>query len=104
MLAVFSWGLRYKLSLYQAASAQQAPAAKVLSERERPASVTQMHVVFANEQAPAKRVLPAVAVITPRTSVVAPASIYSPVKFSRTTAVLRFSESGIAPRGPPALI
>jgi hypothetical protein len=38
-LAVFMWGLHYKLSLYHAAGSHQtAPSAKLLSQKERPAS------------------------------------------------------------------
>jgi len=37
--AVFLWGMRYKLSLYQSDAAQRAvPAAKLLSQKERPVS------------------------------------------------------------------
>jgi len=44
MLAVFSWGLRYKLSLYGSASVRQhTPAAKVLSQRERATQVSGSH-------------------------------------------------------------
>jgi hypothetical protein len=39
-LAVFGWGLQYKLSLYQAKNSisHQAPEAKLLSQKERPAA------------------------------------------------------------------
>ena len=35
--AVFSWGVQYKTSLYRAETSSSVPAAKLLSERERPA-------------------------------------------------------------------
>jgi hypothetical protein len=39
-MAVFTWGLKYKLSLYDAAnSPSHVPVAKLLSNRERPADV-----------------------------------------------------------------
>jgi hypothetical protein len=39
-LAVFGWGLQYKLSLYQSKDSitHQAPVAKLLSQKERPAT------------------------------------------------------------------
>lgn len=37
--AVFLWGLEYKVSLYPGHEAKRIPIAKLLSERERPASV-----------------------------------------------------------------
>ncbi len=36
--AVFGWGLHYKLSLYRTVEMRTAPAAKLLSEKERPAA------------------------------------------------------------------
>jgi hypothetical protein len=40
--AVFSWGLQYKLSLYHTSTAKSAPLAKLLSQRERSLTSTQL--------------------------------------------------------------
>jgi hypothetical protein len=42
-LAVFVWGLHYKISLYQSEAAQRSvPAARLFSQKERPVAGTQM--------------------------------------------------------------
>jgi hypothetical protein len=45
-LAVFGWGLQYKLSLYQGKNSitHQAPEAKLLSQKERPATAQALDV------------------------------------------------------------
>ena len=47
-LAVFGWGLEYKLSLYQGQNSitHQAPVAKLLSQKERPASAQALAAPF----------------------------------------------------------
>jgi hypothetical protein len=45
--AVFAWGLHYKLSLYRSAEIRQhQPAAKLLSQKERPSAVMQMECLL----------------------------------------------------------
>jgi len=48
ILGIFSWGLEYKLSLYQVAQTPQitVPAAKLLSQKERPLSQNALSAVF----------------------------------------------------------
>jgi hypothetical protein len=47
-MAVFSWGLQYKLSLYQSKNsiAHLAPEAKLLSQKERPAAIHSISQLF----------------------------------------------------------
>jgi hypothetical protein len=46
--AVFLWGVQYKLSLYCSETTQRSiPAAKLLSESERPISITQIEKLLA---------------------------------------------------------
>jgi hypothetical protein len=47
-LAVFGWGLQYKLSLYQGKDSitHQAPVAKLLSQKERPATAQTLDARF----------------------------------------------------------
>jgi hypothetical protein len=47
-LAVFGWGLQYKLSLYQGQNSitHQAPVAKLLSQKERPATAQTLDARF----------------------------------------------------------
>jgi hypothetical protein len=54
-LTVFLWGLHYKVSLYYAqASGHAAPAAKLLSQRERPQSVEAIEHLLAQRDWPIK--------------------------------------------------
>ena len=50
--AVFGWGLQYKLSLYKDSGDQtnSMPHAKLLSQKERPASAVAIHLVGSNSQ------------------------------------------------------
>jgi hypothetical protein len=52
ILGIFSWGLEYKLSLYQTAQTQQltVPAAKLLSQKERPQTLQELAGIFNDTQ------------------------------------------------------
>jgi hypothetical protein len=52
IFGIFSWGLEYKLSLYQAAQTRQStvPAAKLLSQKERPQTQKDLSGVFGGTQ------------------------------------------------------
>ncbi len=51
--AVFMWGLGYKLSLYQSVAVHHAePAARLLSQKERPAPVVPLEGLFRSSKAP----------------------------------------------------
>jgi hypothetical protein len=52
--AVSFWGIRYKVSLYHPSAAHQGPAAKLLSQKERPVASVQMERSLAPDAGPGK--------------------------------------------------
>lgn len=107
--AVFAWGLHYKLSLYRSAAAsQQQPAAKLLSQKERPSAVMQMERLL-HQGLPAsvvtRRALPASVAALPSNGVPELSRCGDRVEPETTPVAERFRHLiSFAPRGPPTKV
>jgi hypothetical protein len=79
-MAVFGWGLQYKLSLYQGKTAHLTPEAKLLSQKERPlvAPVLSTRPV----EPPAFPIFPALLMVT-----LAGASRQAAARYTRTASI-----------------
>jgi len=89
-MAVFAWGLQYKLSLYKSKQSIEhlAPVAKLLSQKERP--VTGPAIDALPKNMPALPLLPALLMLA-----------MTPVLCQATTRYLRTGSRERAPASPP---
>ena len=108
-LAVFAWGLHYKLSLYRSAAAhQRQPAAKLLSQKERPSAVMRMErLLYHGLPAPVvtRRALAGTVAALPANGDAQPDRRGSRVEPEANPVAERFRYlDSFDPRGPPAAV
>lgn len=107
--AVFAWGLHYKLSLYRSeATHHRQPAAKLLSQKERPSTVMQMeHFLHHGLPAPvvARRALAAAVAALPSNGDAEPGRYGSLVEPEANPVAEPFRHlDPFDPRGPPTTV
>lgn len=103
--AVFGWGLQYKLSLYKGKDSisHQIPEAKLLSQKERPA--TRQAVNVRPSELPAFHVIPVLLIVTVTSGLFQAAARYVRTgSLERARAPLPACLQAIFLRPPPALL